>query len=631
MSNCVFVWDAEGIPPEVDWTVVLWRGFAESACQSVVAIPKLVEDNADVLKARYLAWIYDLGEKRIDGKRLVDHLQLRQGFSYWWMTAIAQKFTYAGSPHITDAIRLMAFDTWATEHTFGRVVLTSSNRPLAACMRLWCARLGVEFDWRRSPTQAVHVSLVRRAYQASPHALRAIAQFVFYFVDRWPLRGVGLKEWGQTEGQVTFFSYLLNLVPNATIEGRFESRYWANLPAELQKYGCKTNWLHIYLVDPLQHPTPGIASQKIAQFNHTGSGEQVHVSLDSFLSARVGFKSLLDWFRLAWAGGKLEPAISAVTSNGLSLWPLYAKEWHESMVGNRSLINYLYLNLFEAAINALPTQQVGIYLYEQQPWELALNHAWKASGHGRLIGAQHTTMLYWDLRYFYDQRSYKQTGGNDLPMPNKVAVNSPVAMNACLQAGYPEEDLVEVEALRYLHLGETKVEAGMVSGRSPVPTKDTLQLLVLGDYLLSNTQLQLNLLLQAAPSLPVGTVITVKPHPNCPIVPADYPDLSITVSMEPISKLLAECDVAYASPVTSAAVDAYCAGVPIVTVLDPNTLNLSPLRGYSGVLYVSTPEDLTTALVSAATAPRTIDENHKFFTLDPELPRWRKLILDSLI
>jgi hypothetical protein len=35
----------------------------------------LVEDNADVLKARYLAWIYDLGEKRVDGKRLVDRLE----------------------------------------------------------------------------------------------------------------------------------------------------------------------------------------------------------------------------------------------------------------------------------------------------------------------------------------------------------------------------------------------------------------------------------------------------------------------------------------------------------------------------------------------------------------------------
>jgi surface carbohydrate biosynthesis protein (TIGR04326 family) len=626
VSNCVFVWDAEGLPPDGDWTMMLWRGSTESAFQSAVSILKLVEDNADVLKARYLAWIYDLGEKRIDGRRLVDHLELRPGFSYWWMTAIAQKFTYVGSPHITDAIRLMAFDAWATNRTIGRVVLTSSNRPLAACMRLWCARLGVEFEWRRKPKQSMHVSLARRAYQVLPQALQTIAYFIFYFVDRWPLRGAGLKEWRKTNGKLTFFSYLDNLMPNATNEERFESHYWANLPAQLQKNGFKTNWLHIYTKDPF-HPTTRLAAQKIDQFNRTAIGEQVHVTLDSFLSVRVGFKSLLDWFRLARMGSRLEPTISEVTSNGLSLWPLFAKEWHNSIVGPRSIINTLYLNSFETATKALPTQQAGIYMYEQQQWELALIHTWKTLRHGRLIGAQHTTMLYWDLRYFYDPRSYKRTGCNDLPMPDKVAVNGTASLNACLQAGYPEEDLVEVEALRYLQHGGVKSETGTV----PALSKDALRLLVLGDYLLSNTQLQMNLLVQVAPSLLAAIVITVKPHPHCPIHPADYPDLAMMVTMEPIEKLLAECDVAYSSAATSAAVDAYCAGVPIVSVLDPNTLNLSPLRGCAGALFASTSEELVTALTFASTAPRAPRAQQIFFTIDPQLPRWGKLLQDSSI
>jgi len=81
---------------------------------------------------------------------------------------------------------------------------------------------------------------------------------------------------------------------------------------------------------------------------------------------------------------------------------------------------------------------------------------------------------------------------------------------------------------------------------------------------------------------------------------------------------------------TSAAVDAYFAGVPIVSVLDLNTLNLIPLRGCEGVLFASTPEKLAAALASPAAALRTRDDRHKFFTLDPELPRWRKLILDAV-
>ena len=55
-----------------------------------------------------------------------------------------------------------------------------------------------------------------------------------------------------------------------------------------------------------------------------------------------------------------------------------------------------------------------------------------------------------------------------------------------------------------------------------------------------------------------------------------------------------------------------------------------PLRGCEGVLFASTPEDLAAAWTSAGTAPRTPGDPQNFFTLDSELPRWRKLIMDSL-
>jgi surface carbohydrate biosynthesis protein (TIGR04326 family) len=101
----------------------------------------------------------------------------------------------------------------------------------------------------------------------------------------------------------------------------------------------------------------------------------------------------------------------------------------------------------------------------------------------------------------------------------------------------------------------------------------------------------------------------------------------MVVTMEPISKLLDECDVAYSSAVTSAAVDAYCTGVPVVSVLDPNILNQSPLRGYEGVLFASTSDELAAALVFAASNYNVQDNQQVLFTIDYQLPRWRKLLL----
>jgi surface carbohydrate biosynthesis protein (TIGR04326 family) len=622
----LLIWDAEGEPPVGEWTPVLWRAFMSNAQPDAVSIPALIETNADLLKKRYLAWVYELGETSIQGKRLVEHLQLRPGFSYWWMTLFAEKCNYSKSKQIDDAIRLMAFDEWATNKSISHVVLSTGNQPLAECIRLWCTNLGVVFEWQQITKSIAPLSWVKQIYHAAPQPLQAFAWLAKYLIDRWSLRGVGLKEWQQSDGRVTFFSYLFNLAPDAAKQGRYKSRYWAHLPDALQREGCKTNWLHLYVKDVLL-PTLEQAAGTIRAFNKTGCGEQHHVTLDTFLSFNVVYRTLRDWLQLVWVGISLRNKLRAEQGDVLNLWPLFEDDWRQSIFGQIAIGNLLNLNLFESALKCLPKQHLGVYLQENMGWEFALIQAWRTSGHGRLIGSPHSTIRFWDLRYFFDPRTYRRTGSYERSIPNQVTFNGPAMQDSYKKGGYPEDDLVEVEALRYIHLSDTKVEAASAT----TAKKGAMQVLVLGDYLLSNTQRQMNLLVQTTPLLPASTVFTVKPHPSCPIDPTDYPNLSMTMTMEPIAKLLTECDVAYSSAVTSAAVDAYCSGVPVVSVLDPNTLNLSPLRGCAGVLFASTPEELATVLTSLAVAPHTRDDRHKFFTIDPELPRWRKLIMDSLV
>lgn len=60
--------------------------------------------------------------------------------------------------------------------------------------------------------------------------------------------------------------------------------------------------------------------------------------------------------------------------------------------------------------------------------------------------------------------------------------------------------------------------------------------------------------------------------------------------------MLKGCDVAYSSGVTSAVVGAYCIRTPVISVFDPNLLNLSPLWGCEGVFFVGTSQELSNAL-----------------------------------
>lgn len=617
----LLIWDAEELHPVGDGAIVLWRSFATNATADVVSIPQLIEENADALRARYLAWVYELGELRINGRRMIDHLQIRPGFSYWWMTLLVEKCNYSKSPQIDDAIRLLAFTDWAAEHSITRIKLVSVNQPLAECLRGWCEKSGIQYEWQRLPRSIAPLSWARRVYAALPPAMQALVWLLNYLKARWPLRGVGLQGWQQTEGRITFVSYLFNLVPEAAKTGRYESRYWTQLPEVLLNEGGKTNWLHLYVKDELL-PDAHKAANLIRHFNDDGRGAQNHVTLDSFLGVRVVLIALKGWVRLVWRGRRLQPLMSSAAQEALDLWPLFVEDWRKSMGGVTAFSNVLYLSLFEAALRCLPRQQTGVYLQENQGWEFSLIHAWKASDQGKLIGAPHSSVRFWDLRYFFDPRSYIRRGNNLLPLPDQIALNGQAAKDAYLAGSYPAADLVQVEALRYLYL--TDIHTRQIASASS--SKNGLRILVLGDYLESQTRLQMNLLAQAASSLPRGTIVTVKPHPACPIRAEDYPDLPLMITMVSLAYLLTECDVAYTSPITSAAVDAYCAGLPVISALDPTTLNMSPLRGYGGVLYVSTPDDLIHALHTALTPPGADVTRADIFTVDEELPRWRQLL-----
>jgi surface carbohydrate biosynthesis protein (TIGR04326 family) len=263
-------------------------------------------------------------------------------------------------------------------------------------------------------------------------------------------------------------------------------------------------------------------------------------------------------------------------------------------------------------------------LQENQGWEFGFISAWQSAGHKKnLIGFPPSAVIYWDLRNFFDPRSYKLKGQCDLPLPNYVGMNGEVSKNTYLSGGYPQQDLIEVESLRYLYLSnfsvhQTKRGADISKGKT---------VLVVGDYLKENTYKQLNLLSSALADVDQSVRYIIKPHPACPVNMVDFPSIRGELSTRPIKELLMMSDVVYSSLITSAAIDAYCAGLPVITFLDGKTLNMSPLRGFKGVYFVENSEDLSSAINTIETTD--LDPKGYYFYLDPGLPRWHKWLIDD--
>jgi surface carbohydrate biosynthesis protein (TIGR04326 family) len=219
-----------------------------------------------------------------------------------------------------------------------------------------------------------------------------------------------------------------------------------------------------------------------------------------------------------------------------------------------------------------------------------------------------------------------------LPLPDQLAVNGAVAWTAFIEAGYPKGRLVQVEALRYLNLAGLAKRSGRDGPRRdeaapPAAAPRPLKVLVLGDLIPTSMDHLLGMLVDAMTLLPRQCQVTFKPHPGYAVDLAKYRSLAAGETAEPLAQILPEYDVAVSANSTSAAVDAYVAGLPVIIGVDGDDLNLSPLRGQTGACFVSSPQDMAAALQAIGSVGSAPDrDREEFFCLDDEMPRWQRLL-----
>ena len=618
-NSTVLIWDSPESAPDNYENKVLWQSYTVTDPEKEISIPQLIEDNADELRSKYLAFIYDLGEAKIEEKKIVDYLEIRSGFSYWWMTLLVEKCNYSKSPHIDNIIKLMGFESWLDEKNFTTIRVVTANQKLARAVQILTACLGLLFELEKLPSEKTSGSFIRNVYKNLPNVLKAIISTSHYLFSRWKLRGVGIDGWKKSSATTLFVSYFFNLKLDESNKGKYKSRYWSKLPDILGEGNIGSNWLHLYVKNEIV--TSALSAKKMVDnFNKSSKGKQHHVFLDSFLSVSVVIQTIISWFNVV---SKYRQINRVVKKESVHYWPLLEEDVKVSILGVTAMHNLLFYYMFRRAMNMLPIQNKGMYLQENQGWEFGFIGAWRLFRHKQLIGVPHSTVRYWDLRYFFDSRTYKKNDCFDFPLPDKVAVNGEVAKNQYIGGKYEVDDLVEVEALRYLQLEQKAEYSGNNDEAKPINN-----LLVLGDYLPENTKKQMLLLQKAYQLISINEKLTliVKPHPMYQIDIKDYPELDIIITDKPIDKLVDNCVIAYTSSVTSAAVDAYCAGIRVVSMLDPKGLNLSPLRNSRNVQFVSTELELSKVLNDINKINANNPQVGGYFYLDKNLPRWKALL-----
>ena len=606
----IILWDAPEDPPRMDDGVVItWNRHPGGGNVSLL---DYVEQNGERFRDRFLAWAAILGETELLGKSLIEHLSLGDGFSYWWMTPLAEKSPWK-SPWIKDVLRFFAFEEILAGKKVRQVVLVSRDGRLRKILAGFCKKRRLEFQQmlpaERSGADRIKTSLGDKL----PHILHGFATLVRQVWIRRKFLRRSSAPWQGGEKATTIFSYFFHLEPGTR---EFRSRYWGEVTDLVRTHDTPMNWAHLFYPHPAV-PEAGEALTRLAGFNDGATSHERHAFIDDFLSWGVVMRTLRNWIRLMCVSWRLSPAMRGTTGGAIGLWPLISKDWNSTLRGSRAVMNLFWKELFDAALSSVPHQSLGIYLWENQPWEQACLHAWRKHGHGKVVGVAHSTIRFWDLRYFgFEKHS---SSPNPRPMPDVVAINGKGMREAISESGIPFE-VCECEALRFGYLQPF----GKSSRNSP-KNDGVFRILVLGDYLPSETARMLDLLASSAPALAPDIEFTLKPHPNHLPDLSRYSGLKMNVVTEPIGELLADYHAAYSSNITSAALDAYLAGLPVIVLHPDSDLNYSPLRNRKGTHFVSDSDGFSRAVHAARFGPHEFD-GEDYFHFDPDMRGWRNIL-----
>lgn len=620
MKKTLTILDSEKDLSKQDKDLLLWSDNYQKQNKNIYSILKILERNVKKSKNKYISLISHLGHAIIknddEKKRVIDYLKIDKNFSFWWTTLIAEKSNIIKSPDINKSIKIIAFKIWFKSKNYNKIILHSKDPKLIKSIKIFSIEENIKFELKGKNLIDKIIDFVLKFYDYFPKIIPSLIWLMRELICMWPLKAVGTKKWKNSKSRITFLSSLVNLDQSSIEKGKFKSNYWPILPQLLKNNNTSSNWIHMH------SKAGGLLSASnvkylIKKFNKSNNGLETHISIYSFINLSIVFKVIFNLIKLFYVKLKIQKVIREKSG---AIWPYISPDFNESLTGITATRNLLFLYLFKCAFSNLLKQEKGFYLQENQGWECCFINAWKLFGHKDfLLATQHVPIQFWDLRKIIDKKIYLDPVKSKLPIPDYIGVISKFSKNFYIKSGIPKNKIIEVEALRYLHLNN-----------SPKCTLRNLnkkkhKVLILGDTLKINTLEQMKFLNESLRYIKKPIQYLLKPHPATSITAKECPEIDLIITDKSINEIINCSQLAFATNTTSASFDAYYLGTKVVTLTNSQKLNLSPLKGFKDVIFVKTPKELAKVINNINKIKTKPKSRENILYIDKKIPRWKKI------
>ncbi len=614
LKTATLVWKSLPARANKSDLVIVWDEYALNCIPiPVVSLPTELEKNAEIIRSQILSFVHKTGNKKISGRTIIESLVIRDSFSWWWMTLFSLRRWHENS-NLYNLARIYALRISLLEFSINELEIINFPRELKKPIRSLCGFLSIKVVSKSSKTHSVRNYSAKQLKNRLPTIIRAAATI---FKDIYS--GVTFsnqRQFSVSDG-FCFFDYFVGLSESPSTNGHHNSRYWGPLASLPEFHESPTAWFH--MVSPDSGGLTFREAKLSIKENYDCSGSS-HFILASKINIEIIKKALCIYAKTVWFSLKQRRLknIFLDLDSGIDSRALFNREWLDSLRGGSAMHHAILFCSIEDQLRKLPPQKAAFFVMENQPWEMAVIYAWKKFQSGTIIGIPHAAAKFWELRYFVDPCSRSAQGIHKFLEPDMIGVNSPFMRNFLEDNSFPSERIIDLEATRFTHLYKSlSTEIGSHTSLA----KSTL---TFGDYDRDLTMSLLKATARSLGELDSRTVNIFRPHPMCAITLEILSEHGFATNDGSISEQLEVADLVIAPSSTSAAVEAFCLGIPVVILLGAGTFNYSPLRNMDGVFFAADEKGLGLAIASASAAGRT--NPRPYFNIDPTFARWRSLL-----
>lgn len=549
---------------------IYWHKNFNSS-ENAISLVDYIDKNSIILRQKLLNFFDKI---KTDNLSLLNNFYIENDFNYWFLTNFSEKNLYKKN-HFFKILKSLVVLDMSDDIIFDEIIININDKDVINILKNKFKNKNFILD------KGIKNEINKNFIFEITSILKAI---IFIFTKIFYSRKK--TKYDQNRNLFVSFSAYINL--NFLKKKKFTSLFWGNI-----NNISKCNFLHLF-----------IENEKIKTFNNfkkkifqIKNDNEIHDFLDSYINLKNIFKIIIKSLKIKFFFF-LSKKKFIVEYKNLNIVRLIYYDLNQSFLYFNILKKIYYFYLFESFFKQNKFCANCFFIYENQPWEKSLIHHWKKnnSSLNKIFGVVSTSVRFWDIRYSLPSLS-----------PNKILANGESSYSMLRDFGHKQENLDMVESLRYAKNSLQKND------------NKNYNILILGDYSKSSNSNLIKIINSA--KLSNKSIYFLKEHPlrsiNCK-------EINLRIKKTSLSNMFFK--IVITTNTTAAAIDHYLRGSQIITVLDDNNFNLSPLKNKKSVKFVRNGEELKDYIT-------TYDKNNKnydidnFYLINSDLSRWNKYLI----